>query len=126
MLYDIRTTPIQLKKAGEWVSVGENMADVELCADDRMLLAEQGDDRMAWDTDGSEGSEEYLSLAPLDPARGVRPTTSQLVLAVREGLRQLQDRAEDSERHTLDLVCDRWDEYEQEAGTDQLPTPEAR
>lgn len=71
MLYDIRTTPQQLKKLGEWVQVGDGTADVELVADDSMLLAEQGDERMAWDADkdASEGSEEYLSVAPLDPPR---------------------------------------------------------
>jgi hypothetical protein len=70
MLYDIRITPAQITKLAEWVKTGPDGADVELCADDRMLLAEQGDDRMAWDTDGSPASEDYLAVAPLNPARG--------------------------------------------------------
>jgi hypothetical protein len=71
MLYDIRVTPQQLKQLGEWVEVDIDhpAGDVELVVDDRMLLAEQGDDRMAWDTDGSPASEEYLAAAPLDPRR---------------------------------------------------------
>lgn len=68
MLYDIRTTPEQLAKLGEWVTTGEGMADVELVVDDSMLLAEQGDERMAWDTDGSLATDEYLAVAPLDPS----------------------------------------------------------
>ena len=68
MLYDINVRPEQIQKLAAWAQVGPDMADVELVVDDSMLLAEQGDERMAWDTDGSEGSEEYLSKAPLDPS----------------------------------------------------------
>lgn len=67
MFYDICTTPAQLKKLGEWVDDGPDAADVELAVDDRMLVAEQGDDRTAWDLGGEEGSEEYIAVAPLDP-----------------------------------------------------------
>lgn len=65
MLYDIRITPEQLKAAADW-ALGLHMADVELYADDRMLIAEQGDERMAWDTGGEPASEEYLAICPLD------------------------------------------------------------
>lgn len=66
MIHDIRIRPEQARALGEWVSVGPGMADVALLADDRMLLAEQGDDRMAWDTGGEPASAEYLDAAPLD------------------------------------------------------------
>jgi hypothetical protein len=69
MLYDINITPAQAAKLAEWVETGPDGADVELVVDDSMLLAEQGDDRMAWDTDGSPASDDYLAVAPLDPAR---------------------------------------------------------
>lgn len=66
MNYDIRITPEQLHKAAEWATAG--MADVELALDDRMLLAEQGDERMAWDTAGEPATDAYLDAnPPLDP-----------------------------------------------------------
>jgi hypothetical protein len=55
-----------LRAAANWVTAGKNMADVFLLADDRMLLVYQGDDRAGFDTDGSEASEEYLAVAPLN------------------------------------------------------------
>jgi hypothetical protein len=124
MLYDIRTSPEQLKKLGEWVDDGVNMADVELVVDDRMLLAEQGDSRMAWDLGGEPASREYLTHAPLDPPheRIHHTPTKAIVERVREALRELHARTPDAERHTLDLVCDRWDEYEQEIA-DEPPIP---
>lgn len=67
MLYDINITPAAIKALAAWVYDGDDAADVELAVDDRMLVAEQGDEKMAWDTDGSPGSDEYVSLAPLDP-----------------------------------------------------------
>lgn len=66
MLYDISVTPEQIAAVAAWITLG--MAPVELLVDDRMLVAEQGDDRMAWDTDGSPASAEYLDVAPLDRA----------------------------------------------------------
>jgi hypothetical protein len=69
MLHDLRITPAQLKAAAEWAmdgfDIGDAPADVQLLADDRMLLVEQGDERAAFDTDGSPGSDEYLAVAPL-------------------------------------------------------------
>ena len=69
MNYDVRVTPHQLKKAAEWCeSEIDQPADVELAVDDRMLVAQQGDDLMAWDTGGEEASEVYLDAnPPLDP-----------------------------------------------------------
>lgn len=69
MLFDIKISAEQAKALGGWVAVGGEgeLAYVELCADDRMLLAQQGDDRAAWDISGEEGSEAYLMAAPLDP-----------------------------------------------------------
>lgn len=67
MLYDIAVTPAQLKAAADWCQNIEHAAAVELVADDRMLLVEQGDDRAAFDTGGEPGSDDYLAVAPLDP-----------------------------------------------------------
>lgn len=75
MLYDICVTAEQIAALAAWVGCdGPDAAGVELVVDDRMLLAEQGDDRMAWDTGGEPASDAYLAAAPLDPAppRGVR------------------------------------------------------
>ena len=66
MQYDIRVTPEALKAAADWIVAGENMAEVEIVVDDRMLLVEQGDERNAWDTGGEPASEDYLANAPLD------------------------------------------------------------
>lgn len=66
MIYDIRITAAQLQEAAAWIEVGEGMADVELLADDRMLIVSQGDERTAFDTGGEVGSEEYQRLMPLD------------------------------------------------------------
>lgn len=70
MLYDVEVTAEQLRAAADWAEEGQ--APVRLLADDRMLLAGQGDERAAWDTGGEEGSEEYLSAAPLDPSPRAR------------------------------------------------------
>lgn len=59
-------TPEQLAAAAAWAMPGEDMAEVTLLADGTMLLVTQGDDRTAFDTDGSPGSDEYLELAPLN------------------------------------------------------------
>lgn len=69
MLYDITITAEQVAALAAWVGMdGPDAAAVELLVDDRMLLAEQGDDRMAWDTGGEPASDEYLQAAPLaDP-----------------------------------------------------------
>lgn len=66
MPYDISVTPDALAKLAEWMHQGPDAAPVEIIVDDRMMLATQGDDRMAWDTDGSPASDAYLALAPLD------------------------------------------------------------
>ncbi len=83
MLYDIRTTPEQLQAAAAWVcSTDAGGADVELLADDRMLLVEQGDDRAAWDTGGEPASDEYLDVAPLDPSPAAANRTADMASAV--------------------------------------------
>jgi len=61
-------TPEQLAAAASWAQPGDDMADVYLLTDDRMLLITQGDDRAAFDTGGEPGSDEYLRVAPLDRA----------------------------------------------------------
>jgi hypothetical protein len=66
MLHDLSLTPEALRAVAEWAHVGDDAAPVLLLVDDSMLIAEQGDERAAWDFDGSPGSEEYLALAPLD------------------------------------------------------------
>lgn len=66
MLYDISTTAEQVAALAAWTHRGPDAAPVELLVDDRMLLAEQGDERMAWDTGGEPASSEYLQAAPLD------------------------------------------------------------
>jgi hypothetical protein len=65
MLFDIAITPRQIKALAGWIQDGEHMAEVELAVDDRMLVAEQGDERMAWDTGGEPANESYLAVAPL-------------------------------------------------------------
>lgn len=65
-MYDIQITGEQLKAAAAWCEAGQNIAGVELLVDDRMLIVTQGDERTAFDTDGSVGSDEYIALAPLD------------------------------------------------------------
>jgi hypothetical protein len=55
-----------LRAAADWVSDGPSMAAAELLVDDAMLLVYQGDAMAGFDTDGSEASEEYLAVAPLD------------------------------------------------------------
>lgn len=65
MLYDIRVTAEQLKAVAEWSEIGDDFAMIELQVDDHMLLAEQGDERIAFDTNGEAGSEEYLAVAPI-------------------------------------------------------------
>lgn len=64
--YDLSCSAEQLKAAAAWATAGDDMAAVELLADDRMLLVSQGDDRAAFDTGGEPASEEYLAVAPLD------------------------------------------------------------
>jgi hypothetical protein len=64
--YDIEVTAEQLRAAAEWAEVGGT--PVQLCVDDSMLIAGQGDEKMAWDTGGEKGSDEYVALAPLDPS----------------------------------------------------------
>jgi hypothetical protein len=61
----ITVTCEQLTAVAAWAEPGDDMADVFLLVDDRMLLAEQGDDRTAFDTGGEPGSDEYLAVAPL-------------------------------------------------------------
>jgi hypothetical protein len=63
-LFDVRLTPAALNAAAAWAQ--SDMADVLLLVDDSMLVAYQGDDKTAFDTDGGVGSEEYIGLAPLD------------------------------------------------------------
>lgn len=65
-LFDVRVRPEQLKAAAEWAASGDDAADVLLLVDDRMLVVYQGDDKTAFDTGGEQGSDEYVSLAPLD------------------------------------------------------------
>jgi len=62
----VEVTSHQLLAAARWATPGDDMAPVELLADDRMLLVTQGDDRAAFDTGGEPASEEYLAVAPLD------------------------------------------------------------
>ena len=69
-MFDIQITAEQLQAAAEWATAGENMAPVELLADDRMLIVTQGDERTAFDTGGEVGSDEYLAVAPLDRTAG--------------------------------------------------------
>jgi hypothetical protein len=64
--HEITLTEPALRAAAKWATAGPNMGDVFLLVDDRMLLVYQGDDRAGFDTDGSEASEEYLAVAPLD------------------------------------------------------------
>lgn len=65
MLFDIAITPRQIKALAGWIQDGELMAEVELAVDDRMLVAQQADEVMAWDTGGEPASETYLAVAPL-------------------------------------------------------------
>lgn len=65
MLFDIAITPRQIKALAGWIQDGEHMAAVELAVDDCMLVAEQGDEVMAWDTGGEPANETYLAVAPL-------------------------------------------------------------
>jgi hypothetical protein len=63
---EITLTRSALHAAARWATAGENMADVCLLVDDRMLLVYQGDDRAGFDTGGEPASDEYLAVAPLD------------------------------------------------------------
>lgn len=69
-LYDISVSAEALKAAAAWATAGEDMAAVELLADDRMLLVTQADDRAGFDTGGEPASDEYLAVAPLDRETG--------------------------------------------------------
>ena len=69
----ITITAEQLAAAAAWAETGEDMADVTLRADDRMLLVSQGDEYAAFDTGGEPGSEEYLQAAPLDAETPATP-----------------------------------------------------
>lgn len=80
MNYDVKLTPATILALASWVT--PDMADVELAVDDRMLVAQQGDERMAWDTDGSPASAEYLAVAPLDPTGSDR---LQIIHVIRPG-----------------------------------------
>lgn len=60
-LFDIRVTPAALRAAAHVVMGGENVADVELVADERILVVTQGDAQMAFDADGAAVSADYLS-----------------------------------------------------------------
>lgn len=84
MLYDIEVSAAALRCAGIWVDTGKESAPVQLAADDRMLVVAQGDDKTAFDLDGSVGSDEYVALAPLDPS----PTAEQLREQGREEVRE--------------------------------------
>lgn len=66
--HDIIISPAQAKALGAWVEDGLYSADVELCVDDSMLVAGQGDAKAAWDRGGEPGSDAYVALAPLDPS----------------------------------------------------------
>ena len=55
-----------LAAAAAWAAPGDDMADVTLLIDDRMLLVGQGDDFTGLDTGGEPASAEYLETAPLD------------------------------------------------------------
>lgn len=73
MDYDINTTPAQIKAVAAWCYDGEHPADVELAVDDRMLVAQQGDDLMAWDIGGEPATDIYLDAnPPLDPTGSAR------------------------------------------------------
>lgn len=73
MDYDINTTPEQIKAVAAWCYDGEHPAGVELAVDDRMLVAQQGDDLMAWDTGGEPATDVYLDAnPPLDPTGSAR------------------------------------------------------
>jgi hypothetical protein len=63
---EVTITPESLAAAAAWTVPGDDMAEVLLLVDDRMLLVSQGDDRTAFDTGGEPGSDEYLEAAPLD------------------------------------------------------------
>lgn len=82
MDYDINVRPEQIIKLAAWVTPGEDMRDVELAVDDRMLVAVQGDELMAWDLGGEEASEVYLDAnPPLDPTGSARHREAYALLA---------------------------------------------
>lgn len=145
MFYDVRITPEQLKAAAAWAQAGDGMAAVELAADDRMLVAEQGDEINAWDHGGEPGTEEYLAVAPLceharcenpEPHRrgagcqiGVEPlavpealtlnNTDQdpLILAAEAILGELAGRIDedDADGYLFHEACDAWDAWRRTA-----------
>lgn len=88
MDYDIKITAAVAAKLGEAARNWPPETDVELAADDRMTVAVFDADptdpglKVAWDTDGSLGSDDYLTHAPLDPTGTAR--TQPLIDALRE------------------------------------------
>lgn len=53
MLHDLRVSADALQRVADWMlSTGAGGADVQLRRDGDVLVAEQGDDRAAWDMDG--------------------------------------------------------------------------
>jgi hypothetical protein len=67
--YDLQVTPEQVREVADWADTGPDAAPVLLLADDRMLIAYQGDDAFAWDTGGEWASLEYIDVMPLDRER---------------------------------------------------------
>lgn len=70
----ITITAEQLAAAAAWAETGEDMADVTLRADDRMLLVSQGDEYAAFDTGGEPGA----PAAPLGTVAGVMNRLAQI------------------------------------------------
>lgn len=71
MIYNIAITAEQAHALGNWVATGENLATVELRADEHpgqpghiVLVARQGDDYMAWLNDGTEADSLALASPP--------------------------------------------------------------
>lgn len=70
--YDICITAEQVEALGWWAEPGAEMAPVYLYLDENtsepapLLIAWQGDEKIAWDYNGEKCSDEYIALAPLD------------------------------------------------------------
>lgn len=103
MLHDIKASAEQLRKIADWVlSTAAGGAEVELLIDGPMLIAEQGDDRMAWDTNGRPAGREYLDRCPVDRLPGDTITRESVIEALRDAHRN--DSAADAVEYVSLLV----------------------